>query len=294
MKNERKRTLTITTALGLITFGVGLAIMAQATTARAGLVIEDFDYTTDDDGDLKGRGGGSGWDAAWRDDGSDTIDVDINTNLNSPLYDITQSGTGLAYGTASTFSMANRDLTLGGEIWFTFLFQNANDKSRLGLMFNAIGGSGAPDEMILVIGNDFRVDYNDARKTFTDLVALGETHLVLGRFVFDGGTGNDSLEIWADPDLTSVTGPGDLAIPTFSRSDADLGSSLTQAGLASYYTANASYDPIAGIVDALRLSDGNGNADQAFRDATGIPEPGAAVLLLGVFAGLLFCRRRND
>lgn len=71
-------------------------------------------------------------------------------------------------------------------------------------------------------------------------------------------TGDSTVSYWFDPaDLTATNTLGAAAL-TF---DADFGGSISNIGMEAYSSES-------GMMDALRLSDGDGDAGQAFLDVT--------------------------
>jgi hypothetical protein len=103
---------------------------------------------------------------------------------------------------------------------------------------------------------------------YTGSLAVNETHLILGKLTV--GSGNDLIEVWADPANLSS-----LGTPLLSGSSYDLGDSLTMVGFGGI---NPNFK-----LDALRFSDGA----NAFADVTGVPEPATLALLATGLVGLL-------
>ena len=109
-----------------------------------------------------------------------------------------------------------------------------------------------------------------------DALAIGDTHLIVGKITI--GSGNDSIQVWADP-----TNLGDLngsAAAQLSVGGSDLGDSLTMVGFGGI---NGTPGTASFKLDALRFSDGA----NAFSDVTGVPEPGTLLLLATALVGLL-------
>ncbi len=262
------------TSYPLLVVIAGLAMtVLSVSAASAGLVVEDFTYSS---GILKDRTGGSGWGGPWGATTNTTsrILVDASSNLTSPLYSITQSGTGHAYGNYNAFRGINRQVEpdLAGEVWFSALLQNTASNHHAGIQFNvhtAAQGSSTVDYSqglwdIELSGTSLIARYNGVNSASLATLALNETHLILGRLIL--GAGNDTMEVWADPsDLYN------LGSPLFSAGSANMGDDLYLAGIFAYGTP----DQPSGLIDALRMSDGGGDPDIAFEDVTGreIPEP---------------------
>jgi len=93
--------------------------------------------------------------------------------------------------------------------------------------------------------------------------------------------GNDTLSVWVSPDLTAVSGPGDLPAANFTSTTVDFTDSIANLGVAGSKGAAAEV-----YIDAIRLSD----TETAFEDVTGVPEPTTFAL---VAFGLLGLARRR-
>lgn len=278
-----------------------LLLLMAPLLARASLITHDFDSAADN-ATLIGTGGGSGFSGNWGvSTGAGAVtsrikyDVDANLAYTGGGYAITPSGTGRAYGDFNAFRGLNRqaDPDLGGTVWFSLLIQGNSSTAHAGIQFNnhadlPYAGNdydrGAFDAGIRV--DQLEVRYNGVVSTGLQTLAAGQPHLLLGRIVFQDNGLNDRLDVWADPpDLSS------LGSPVFSAATGNMGVNLFLPGIFAYGTSNIANTPNA-YLDALRLSDGNGNATVAFQEVTGVvPEPGTLGLsLLGL--ALLFRRRR--
>jgi hypothetical protein len=277
------------------------AILSPAIApAWAGVVVEDFSYASSA---LQGKGGGSGWSGNW---GASTgggaltsrVLADSSANLTSPLYNITQSGTGYAYGDYNAFRGINRyvEPDLAGAGWFSALVRNTNAAYHAGIEFNThadapyAGSDYAQGPWdVELSGTSLIARYNGVNSASLATLALNQTHLILGRLTL--GAGNDTMEVWADPlDMLS------LGSPLFSAGSANMGADLYLAGVFAFGNVNNNPALREGRVDALRISDGDGSANDAFTDVTGIviPEPVTLVLAALAVAGMGgYLRRRQ-
>ena len=109
-----------------------------------------------------------------------------------------------------------------------------------------------------------------------DALSIGNTHLIVGKITI--GSGNDSIQVWADP--TDLSNLNTSATAQLSVGGSDLGDSLTMVGFGGI---NGTPGTASFKLDALRFSDGA----NAFSDVTGVPEPSTIVLLATGIVGLL-------
>jgi hypothetical protein len=276
-------------------------MLAVAGAASAAVVVEDFAYTPDN-ATLRGQSGGSGWTGVWgtstsaaQNTGTILIDSDVNLAYATGGYNVTQTGTGLAYGTNSAFRGINRyvDTNLTGTIWFSLLVRNAATGDRAGINLNHhhdLPASAASDFTqgafdIGLFGTDLIVRYNSVNSSSLATLTLNSTHLILGQIVLNSSGVNDTLRVWADPaDL------GALGTPLFDVTTANLGVDLYMLGVYAWGAAGTQ----RGNVDALRASD---DLD-AFQDVTGyievveVPAPSGIASIAALSAGLIARRRR--
>ena len=177
------------------------------------------------------------------------------------------------------YSIGTRGL-LGhlGRVYAGIQFNNHADAPYTGIGYNR-----GPFD-IMLHGTDLTVHYNGADSASLATLALGQTHLVVGRWGI--GAGNDSLSVWADPaDLQSI------GAPLLTKNDADAGAALYLAGVFAYGSSTSGTSR-QGKLDALRISDGVGDVTTGYQDVTGVtPEPATVALVL---AGLAFSRRRRQ
>ena len=159
-----------------------------------------------------------------------------------------------------------RDLAtaMTGEIWFSVLVNVPDGASYAGLTFNSRGDTYDPvatDARILMSPNQFQVGFKGnkpipGKGTF----AAGKTHLLLGQMKVVSG--NDTLSVWVDPDLTGVRSPDELPAASFTSTTVDFADSITKLGVAGRSGSNTSNV----LIDAIRLS----NHATAFSDVTGV------------------------
>lgn len=293
------RALALAAALSVFTLGL--------PSADASLIVEDFTYTSG--AQLLRLRGGSGWQDnaqganstnSW---GASTggsgnsarIVIDPgNLTYSTGGYAITQTGTGYAVGNYIGFRGINRytaqDLT--GTIWFSILLRNEVTADHAGLQFNNHADPYAGTDYdrggfdVGLHGTSLIVHYGGADSASLATLAVGATHLLIGRW--DVGAGNDTLSLWADP-ANLAAGPGGLGTPLFTQNNADLGANLFLAGVYSW-GASSTTTSRGGRMDALRIADGL----TGFTDVAGVPEPGTlALTLLGLAAVSRRLRRKR-
>ena len=159
-----------------------------------------------------------------------------------------------------------------GEIWFSVLVNVPDGTTYAGLTFNSRGETHDPiatDARILMTPHHIEVGLKGGAATQGNgTYTAGKTHLLLGKMKVVSG--NDTLSIWVDPDLTTVHSPDALPAASFTSTTVDFADSITQLGVAGRSGANASNV----LIDAIRLS----NQATAFSDVTGVrTDPEGAV-----------------
>jgi hypothetical protein len=269
-----------------------LAGLSMAGTASAVLVSAD----------LNAGGADTGFSGGWV--GSNNVFISAATDLTYANYSIGQTGTpGNVYAanTAHPDRMDSRNLaaSMSGDIWFSALVNVTSGSNFAGLSFAKdlyTGGvnrySHALSELRVVLTpSSLIVDMNGgspptATGTETGSFAADTTHLILGQMTV--GIGNDTLNVWIDPDVITAGGPGGLGAANFTSTTVDFMDEINKIGVPISWNGSSSPH-----VDALRYSD----TLTAFTDVTGvtpaaIPEPSTTALLgLGGLA-LVFRRRK--
>ncbi len=282
------KTLTVTLSAMVLMLGL-------AGTSSAALVISDLN-----DGSID-----QGFSNAWG-NGSNNVFVIAAPDLTYANYGITQTGTTqrIYSANASPDRQDVRTLSapLSGETWFSVLVNVPTGSEYAGLTFNNSGNSYDPittAARILLTPSELQVGLNGGgAATGTGTFAADTTHLLLGQMDIVGGI--DTLNVWVDPDLTALTGLGDLGTANFTSTTVDFANSITDIGVAGR-KGNSGSDV---SIDAFRLSD---NVGTAFFDVTGVefvdaggpevPEPASIAIwsILGLcLAGYGYRRRRRN
>ena len=267
---------------GVAVFTTVVLLVVAVLPAQASLIIEDFSNATTDQQALKTvTGGGSGWADNW---GANVGTASSNTlnhttsNLSPTTasnYAVTQTGTGYADVMRYTLWRGiNRIATpLSGTVWFSFIQKNVVGQTG-GVQLN---NHGVPNSGVDYNRGDFEVGISDSQlhvlwggTQFLDSTdghelpasAASASHLIIGALTI--GSGNDSIEVWANPtDLYDLDG---TAKAYLSVSGADLGDSLDLIGIGGIASGNGNPNM---LFDALRFSDNL--SDIAFTDVTGLP-----------------------
>jgi len=232
--------------------------------------------------------GGIGLSAADDWSGTGTIDV-ISGDLTAPAatnYALTQSGTPQSIiGDWNEGRRNIRDLASAltdDTVWFSFLAENQAGDSRGGISFNGSGGS--PQNPL--VRTDGAHLFVNGSTVANDVFTTGQTALVLGRITVSD-TGNDTWDIWVDPDVSG----GESGLPAATATVVDntiTAAGITRLGNISYHTGTGGVQNGA-IIDMIRLSDG----PNGFADVTGVPEPSTFLMSALGLLGLLACSRRR-
>ena len=209
-------------------------------------------------------------------EGSKHVFITDAPDLVYSKYGITQTGTieKVYAANAGPDRQDLRDLAtaMTGEIWFSVLVNVPDGTTYAGLTFNRRGETYDPiatDARILMTPSHIQVGLKGGAATQGNgTYTAGKTHLLLGKMKVVSG--NDTLNIWVDPDLTTVHSPDALPAASFTSTNVDFADSITQLGVAGRSGANASNV----MIDAIRLS----NQATAFSDVTGVrTDPEGAV-----------------
>ncbi|MDX9867547.1 MAG: hypothetical protein RBT78_06440 [Kiritimatiellia bacterium] len=249
-------------------FGKGILIFlgwaALARTAGALMVVEDFEFYPE--GPLGKNAGGSGFSGAW------TLNVDNGTLSNG--VDLVYPATGyevagltpgaLNCGSLKASLLCNREFaapfygtSAGRAVWFSTLVRFTSP-GRVGWNFNSRTTSrNDSDAGFLCVGTDLRKLVNGVLTSTGVTLAANVTHLILG-CVGLKDTGSSTVRLWLDP--ADCTSAGTLGAEQVSFDAVFDNGCITEVGLDIYAGET--------FLDALRISDGNGDAEQAFRDVT--------------------------
>lgn len=247
------------------------AVLALGTTgtAHAGLVATDFNTGGTD----------IGFSGGWA--GSANVTIQPLPDLTYANYYITQSGTAdrIYQSNAGPDRQKVRDLAsaMSDEIWFTMLVnvpEIAGSTGYAGITFNNYSNTWDPIStgVRILLGSSLQVGFNGGAATVTGSFARDTTHLILGHMIV--GDGNDTLNVWISPDLTSVTSPTGLPTAIFTSTSVDFATSIVSVGVAGKTTTNGG-PPV--YMDAIWMS----NTETAFYDVTGVtPVPAGTIIML--------------
>ncbi|MGD1979365.1 MAG: hypothetical protein PVJ98_08235 [Akkermansiaceae bacterium] len=269
-----------------------LCLCLLSSPLDAGTVIADFnDNTTGPLGAFivgDGQEGGSGWltGDVWANTG--TIAV-IPGDLTAPPatgYAVIQDPTSQSVqGTSTAPRHTTRAVEepMTGTVWFSFLLNQPTVQSRGGISFNQ-NGTSPGNPRIVATGTEIRLGLGPTLQPGgggADLLAIGETALILGRLTIDNTGLAETLDIWVNPDVSvgssSLPAPGN----SLSEETTSLNPGILRVGIQSY-----SADGLGGIVDSLRVSD----ASNAFEVVTGqgtavVDDPNLALSTVNPFSG---------
>jgi len=273
-----------------------LSSMLVLQGAQALIVTEDFSYST---GNLAGKNGGTGFSGAWA--GSTNPQVGIgavgfpadspNLTYSAPGYSIVQSGNGQVYGSVGA-GVSTRTLessvsgSAGGTVlWFSILANNNNASGREGLYFNVDGTDRSTGDAGFLIAGDLRT-LSGGTLTGSGYNPPGGhvNFLIVGSITLLEGSTNSQIQLWINP-TTLVNPLTNTSTAAFYTSfNANFGGSITNIGIEDYNN---------GSLDALRISDGNGNATTAFYNVV-VPEPATGALILGALGMMLVLGRKSS
>jgi len=276
-----------------------LCVMAAAVLVTAGSASGGFIAT-----DLNTGGADEGFSGGWV--GSGNVFIVDASDLTYANYAITQTGTTQKVYSGNTAHADRMDshnlaVAMSGEMWFSALVNVPSTATYAGLTFNNFN-AGQPwnpidtDARILLGPTQLQVGFNSAAGTTpgTGAFAPDTTHLILGQM--NVVAGNDTLNVWIDPDVNALSSLGDLGAANFTSTTVDFTDSIQNLGVAGRASFNG--DPNRPFIDAIRLSD----SDTAFFDVTGVelsgggnavPEPATATLAMLGLGGLMMRRRHN-
>ena len=260
-----------------------VTLTSVTTSASAAMVA--FDANT--------GGADTGFTGGWT--GSSNIFITASTDLTYANYGITQTGTpGNVYASnAGPDRQDKRSVAtpMSGTIWFSALVNVPANANYGGLTINNFNASQPwnpidTDLRVLLTPSTLEVGFNSESGTSTGTGSFSPgTHLLLGQMTI--AVGNDTLNVWVDPDVNAAGGPGGLPAANFTSTTIDFTDSLENLGVAG--SKGAALTNVE--VDAIRLSD----TATAFQDVTGvvaIPEP-SAFALFGLGGLALILRRRK-
>ncbi|MFP4353826.1 MAG: FAD-dependent oxidoreductase [Phycisphaerae bacterium] len=193
-----------------------------------------------------------GWAEPWQADGADpkfvaneNLSYDAEGYVNSHAYGFSGAAGDGSGQRAGHITIRNIRGGMSGEAWMTALVQVDPTTGAESLLW--LDGVSADDAMGIADDGSLELLGNQLAGSFDD----GQVHLLLARLQV--GSGNDSIELWIDPDLK------DLGQAQMTSDGADLfGDSLDLLGL--------SVGDNGGLIDAIRLS----NSATAFGDVLGL------------------------
>jgi len=242
-------------------------VVLLSSAAEAGLA--QVDYNDLILGPVNGQGGGVGMTGTWGNTG--TIDV-VAGDLSSPLYSLAQSGTPQSlqgdYGQARQTTRAVA-APMSGDVWFSYLVNNPVDAARGGISVNQASYTYGPTRLGAA-GTQLFVDLPDGIHWVPGQFTIGDTALVVGKMSV--GAGNDTIQVWVNPDLVAQPDITDYQ-PTYYNASTDYADSITRIGVATYHF-NGPAGSVGGTVDNVVFSD----TSTAYQDATGSAVAAATVI----------------
>ena len=240
----------------LLSFGL-------AVTSSADLVATD----------LNDGGADEGFTGDWT--GSNNVFIIEAPDLTYANYGITQTGELLQQKVYASNAGPDRQdkrsvaTPMSGTIWFSVLVNVPAGSEYAGLTFNNFNDSQPwnpidTEARILLTPSQLQVGFNgEATTTGTGTFDAGTTHLLLGQMNI--AAGNDTLNVWVDPNLNLVGGPGGLPAANFTSTEIDFTDLIANIGVAGRKGNGSDVS-----ADAIRVSD----TATAFEDVTGVSGPG--------------------
>ena len=256
------------------------------------LVVADFNDIAS--GGVNGKAGGTGFNGSWTGSSGGTV---AGGNLTSTLYNVPQSGTAQRLRSINSTGLRQNFRTLSsspaGTVWFSFLAQVEVGGGQAGLSFNAPTGTPFDNPgTAYAYFQDTSLHLSFGAGTATtvaDANVIGSTALVVGEFVINGGGAADSVRLWVNPNLTANSDINTYT-PVYSSNLVNALDSITHIGAVMARNDGAAAG--GGGIDNIRISDGGGDAMQAYLDVTNIPEPSAVCLLATLGLASTLRRRR--
>ncbi len=243
-----------------------------------GVVEADFnDWADLSDLDLQGLGGGAGFREAWgarhqHRTGTQRVRAgDLAYDRGG--YAVAQRGDGSPGKVRGLYGQPRQNCrrltgTMVGDVWFSLLVQADDATGVCGLTFNPTGNADPANDQVRngvqLVGGELRVILDGQTTANVADLAVGQTHLLLGRMVL--GDGRSRFELWADPNDLKALGPAD-----FVDAETALFDGLDQIAVLSWDTDAGTDKPWTGDggwIDAIRISNREG-LGRAFRDVTG-------------------------
>ena len=232
--------------------------------------------------DLNTGGTDTGFSGGWA--GSTSLNIVNAADLNFANYYIAQTGTtNRVYNSTTTHPdrQDSRSLAaaMSNDVWFSVLVHVPTGGGFAGISFHSTTPSqpylhSEADVRVLLSDSNLIVDLDGgspptATGTETGSFAADTDHLILGKMIVNAG--NDTLEVWVDPDLRGVTGPGGLPAANFTSTAVDFTDKIVIVGVP------GGGGTVAGVfMDAIWLSD----TATAFYDVTGCSPPAGGTLFL--------------
>lgn len=302
LKDLRRTSVKLALLAGILAFTplhMGQGALVQAT------------FNDNSAGNITGQFGGSGWDPArawtfttFTSGGTGPINV-VAGDLSAPVstnYALSQSGTAQhLYNANSGVTMDDRLVDAGGmsgTIWISFLAR-VDAGGRAGIQVDDIQVGPYNRILVRTFATSTGTGVNvlvDPSSTGLDLPGasslVGSDILILARLSLNTSGASDTLDIWANPDVTSASvynsavGAGQLSV----NYDYDTSTFTGGAGSAGVQYFGAMVYA-GGHIDNLVAS----NGANAYSDVTGyaIPEPHSVSLILASLLGLLVRNRRR-